>query len=442
MQADRIVSPIERAQFLPEDGETEARVLGAILLDPSSLLRVRYLLSPDDFAGASNQIVYESILQIADAGETPNMGTVARTLKASGKLDAVGGQSALATLIDSALSSATIDLDAAAIVRLAKHRRLYYVALQLYRLSNDASQSLPEMLPTFIDRLAELGASQRRDVFSIGEIVGQVMSEIEEKRVDEGVDTGFLGLNAITQGGLRGGELVILAGRPSMGKSALSAQIGLNVSTTRPVLFFSLEMSRQQIARRFIQMEVPVGAGLVKGDLTESQTMRIFGLPIASNENFLVCDNASVTPAEMRVFSKMEAAKRGGLGLVIVDYLQLMAGGDDRNRATEIGRITRSLKLLARELDCPILLLSQLSRGVESRTNKRPIMSDLRESGRIEEDADQVWMIYREEYYEPDTADRGIAEVLVRKNRAGSTGTVKLLFAADKTKFADMPSWG
>jgi replicative DNA helicase len=266
------------------------------------------------------------------------------------------------------------------------------------------------------------------------------MEQLQQQTALPGIATDFYDLDAMT-GGFQRSDLIIIAGRPSMGKTSFSLNIAHNVAKQNlTVAIFSLEMSKEQLSQRLLATEANIESNRLRsGRLAQNDLEKI--IDAMSNLSILpiyIDDSSSLTVTQMRSqVRRLQASQKGQLGLVLLDYLQLMDGGSD-NRVQELSRITRSLKGLAREVNVPVIALSQLSRAVESRNNKRPMMSDLRESGSIEQDADLVMMLYRDEYYNPDTPDRGVAEVIVTKHRNGPTGAIKLLFQAGQTRFVNL----
>jgi replicative DNA helicase len=276
------------------------------------------------------------------------------------------------------------------------------------------------------------------------DILTHTFSDIESRSLGmvlPGLSCGYYDLDAMTQGFQRS-DLIIVAGRPSMGKTSFVMNIARNIAAFHklPVAIFSLEMSKEQLVQRLLASEVRIESGRLRSGRVSQQEWEPLGHAISalSQLPIFIDDTPNISVNEIRSKSRRLQAEQGGaLGLILLDYLQLMEGGGD-NRVQELSKVTRSLKALARELSVPVIALSQLSRSVESRTNKRPMMSDLRESGAIEQDADLIMMLYREEYYIPDTPDRGIAEVIIAKHRNGPTGTVKLLFESQFTQFRNL----
>ncbi|MEL7316627.1 MAG: replicative DNA helicase, partial [Cyanobacteria bacterium J06559_3] len=307
-------------------------------------------------------------------------------------------------------------------------------------------------LETVLDQAEQtlFGITQSRPqqgLSSAADILTDTFADIEQRSLGmvlPGVACGFYDLDAMTQGFQRS-DLIIAAGRPSMGKTALILGIARNISVMHklPVVLFSLEMSKAQLVYRLLSSEAQIESGRLRAGRIAQHEWEPLGHAISALSQLpvFIDDTPNIAVTEMRSKARRLQAEQGGaLGLILIDYLQLMEGSGSENRVQELSKITRSLKGLARELNVPIIALSQLSRGVESRTNKRPMMSDLRESGSIEQDADLVMMLYREEYYDPDTPDRGIAEVIITKHRNGPVGTVKLLFEPQFTRFRNLAS--
>ncbi|WP_341530097.1 replicative DNA helicase [Nostoc sp. UHCC 0302] len=307
--------------------------------------------------------------------------------------------------------------------------------------------SIQNKLALFEEQLASIRSTtteEEKDVESIGSILLDLYTQLEQ--LDNGnseiaaIPTGFYDLDTILGGGLHRQELVILAGRPSMGKSAAAHQIAYSIAKQQnfPTLLFSLEMSKKQVVGRIAAAESAIPANCFRTGQMGTAQWQTLAMQMLDMElvPFYISDYFSNSVLSIGAKIKQAIAQYGQISLVVVDYLQLMSGGE--NEVRELGEITRRFKILARECNVPIILLSQLSRGVESRTDKRPMMSDLRSSGAIEQDADVVIMLYRDEYYNQDSPDRGIAEMIVVKQRNGPTGTVKLLFDAQYTKFKNL----
>ncbi|MGD1852334.1 MAG: replicative DNA helicase, partial [Cyanophyceae cyanobacterium] len=318
------------------------------------------------------------------------------------------------------------------------------VGTDITQLAYDTKDPLPKALDKAEQRLFNITQSKSKNsLTSMADVLTNTFSEIESRSMGETVpwlSCGFYDLDAMTQGFQRS-DLIIVAGRPAMGKTSFVLNIARSISAIHklPVAIYSLEMSKEQLVYRILSSEAQIESGRLRAGRIGQHEWLTLGNAIStlSDMKLFIDDTADIAITEMRSKVRRLQAENGGLGMVIIDYLQLMETGGD-NRVQELSKITRSLKGLARELGVPVLALSQLSRGVESRTNKRTMMSDLRESGSIEQDADLVIMLYRDEYYNPDTPDRGIAEIIITKHRNGPTGVVKMLFEPQYTRFRNL----
>ncbi|MBE9211102.1 replicative DNA helicase, partial [Nostoc sp. LEGE 06077] len=366
----------------------------------------------------------------------------------NGLLEIIGGRNKLASLVDKTVSAVNIDALASVVVDKWKRRelgRLGNLAMELQHKSDEEAplEQAFEQLQDLIYQLQR--SSNATGANHISDVVVNLYQEIEDRsqgKVLSGIPTGFYDLDALTAGFNRT-DLIIAAGRPAMGKSAFAAQIAFHLASAYryPVVVFSLEMSKLQIAMRALSSEANIESGYLKsGRISDTQWQSLSQGIGTLSELPVYLDDRPDPPltyieAECR---KIMARERRDLGLIVVDYLQLMDSFGSGNRNNEIEKLTRGLKRLAMKLQTPVLCLSQLSRAVESRNNKRPMLSDLRDSGGIEQDGDKVIMLYRDEYYDPSTVDRGVAEIILAKNRDGATGTIKLLFDAPFTKFKNM----
>ena len=429
----------------PQNVEAEEVILGGILLDPEAISRVMELLIPDAFYINAHKQIYKACLGLHAKGQPTDLMTVTAWLRDYDLLEKVGGQSRLAQLVDRTISAANIDQYAALVMDKYIRRRLIQTGGEIAQLGYDTATSLETVLDQAEQRI--FGITQDRPqsgLTATSDILIDTFSEIEQRSLGlvlPGVPCSFYDLDAMTQGFQRS-DLIIAAGRPSMGKTAFVLNIARNIAAMNklPVAVFSLEMSKLQLVYRLLSSEVEIESNRLRSGRIAQHEWEKLGHAISqlSQMPVFIDDTPNISVTEMRSKTRRLQAEQGGvLGLVLIDYLQLMEGAGD-NRVQELSKITRSLKSLAREINAPIIALSQLSRGVESRTNKRPMMSDLRESGAIEQDADLIMMLYREEYYEPDTPDRGIAEVIITKHRNGPTGTVKLLFEPQYTRFRNL----
>lgn len=446
---------IDFASFLdkvpPQCIEAEEAILGGILLDPDALARVRDELKPHHFYIGAHEYIYQAMLKLSELEKPTDLIVVIDYLKANELLAKVGGRNKLASLVDRCVSAVNIDALAALVIGKWKRRELGRLGNLAIKLQHESDDETP--LPMAFEQLQEYiyclqVGSNNHNTSHISDVMTEVYQKIEERHQGTalpGIPTGFYDLDAITNGFNRG-DLVIVAGRPAMGKSAFAAQIGFNVAQLQnlPVALFSLEMNKSQLGMRMLAGEAEVENSYLKtGRISDSQwqpiaqsTNKISNLPIYLND--CAAPSLNYFEAECR---KIMATERRGLGLVIIDYLQLMGDGDS-NRNNEIAAITRGLKRLAMKLEVPVVCLSQLSRAVESRQNKRPVLSDLRDSGGIEQDGDKVLMLYRDDYYSPDSPDQGICEIIIAKHRDGATGTVKLLFDSQYTKFKNLAPGG
>jgi replicative DNA helicase len=438
-------------QLPPHDVALERAVLGAILLDADprtgAIARLDPPLDTGTFHLTAHAEIYRAARTCHNAGQPTDLITVAAALRRASALEAIGGTAALASLLDGTISAAAVDLHAAALRELATRRELRMAGDRLCRLAHSRATSGGDLIATAHDVLDRaLGTATTASTLTpCSDLLAETFTEIELRSrgmVLPGVPCGFYDLDAMTQGFQRG-DLVIAAGRPSMGKTAWALGVARNIAAGQklPVAIFSLEMSKQQLVYRLLSSEVAMETSRLRTGRIAQHEWEPLGqaISVLSHMPIHIDDTPMVTVAEMRAKARRLHAQQGGaLGLIIIDYLQLMGEGGD-NRVQELSKITRSLKGLARELNVPIIALSQLNRGVESRTNKRPVMSDLRDSGGLEQDADVILMLYREEYYDPDTADRGLAEVIITKHRNGPTGTVKLLFEPQFTRFRNLP---
>ncbi len=430
----------------PQNIEAEEAILGGILLDPEAISRVAELLQPESFSLNAHQIIYRATLTLHFQGKPTDLMTVTSWLADQNLLEQVGGQLKLTQLVERTISAVNIDQYGLLVLDKHTRRRLITAANSIIQLGYDTSQDLETVLDKAEQQIFNISQVRpQQDLVSIGETLIDTFQEIEDRNEGislPGIPCGFYDLDAMT-GGFQRSDLIIIAGRPSMGKTSFAVGLGHNIAKGQklPIAIFSLEMSKEQLVQRLLSSEAKIESNRIRsGRISQSEweplTMAISSL---AELPIFIDDTPSITVTEMRSKARRLQAENGGaLGLVLIDYLQLMEGSSSDNRVQELSRITRSLKGLARELSVPVIALSQLSRSVESRTNKRPMLSDLRESGSIEQDADLVIMIYRDDYYNPDTPDRGITEIIIAKHRNGPTGTVKLLFDPQFTKFRNL----
>lgn len=434
----------------PQNIDAEETILGGILLDPEAIGRVAELLRPEALYISAHQEIYRAMLTLHSQGRPTDLMSVTSWLYDQGALDKVGGQSHLAQLFDRTISAVNIDQYAQLVMDKYLRRKLIKVGSEIVHLGYETSTTLEQVLDQAEQKV--FGVTQdrpRQALVSTSDILTSTFADIESRSLGmvlPGISCGFYDLDAMTQGFQRS-DLIIAAGRPAMGKTSfvLNAARYIAAFHKLPVAVFSLEMSKEQLVYRLLSSEVQIESGRLRSGRISQQEWEPLGHGISSLSQLpiFIDDTPNISVTEMRSKTRRLQAENGGaMGLILIDYLQLMEGSGSENRVQELSRMTRALKGLARELNVPIIALSQLSRGVESRTNKRPMMSDLRESGSIEQDADLIIMLYRDEYYNPDTPDRGIAEVIIAKHRNGPVGTVKLLFEPQFTRFRNLAAPG
>lgn len=426
----------------PHNLEAEENVLGSILLDPDAIPRIAGIIEPDSFYIQTHRIIFSAANELYNRGKTTDLTSIASALENSSQLEKIGGRARLAELIDSVISTASVKDAAKLIAEKHTRRKLAALAEDLVRKAYDKSVQTSDLVDEAEKQVLSLCTkiSDEGPRWS-GESLAKVFDQITISSGEEsgpGIPTGFGDLDHQTQG-LQRTDLVILAARPAMGKTAVALNIARNVARSgKAVVIFSLEMSQEQLMGRLIAIETGIETSRQRNGRLRREEWGLLAQGVSSLARIPIAinDKSHTSVGEMKAQCKKIAAELGqDLGMVIVDYLQLMEGRGSDNRVQEISRITRRLKGMAKDLNVPVMALSQLSRGVEQRTNKRPMLSDLRESGSIEQDADMVFMLYRDEYYNPETPDRGITEVIIAKSRHGSVGTVRLLFESQFTRF-------
>jgi replicative DNA helicase len=436
---------------LPHNLEAERSVLGAILIQNDSYNVAVELLRPEDFYRDAHRRIFEKIISLAERRMAVDFVTLKDELGRAGELDTVGGPAYVASLVDGVPKATNVEYYAKIVKEKSVLRSLISAANTILLDAYEADQEAAEILDraeNSIFQIAEGGI--RRGFVSLEELAQESVDAIqkahEEKKLITGVPTGFSDLDSLMSGFQRG-DLVIIAARPSMGKTSLALNIAQHVGTKTglTVGVFSLEMSREQLFLRMLSSEAQIdGHHLRTGYLKSDDWGRLTeALGVLGQARVFIDDSPGIGVLEMRAKSRRLAAEQRGLHLLIVDYIQLMQGrGRFDNRTQELGSISRALKALAKELNVPVVVLSQLSRGPESRSDHRPQLSDLRESGALEQDADVVIMIYREDKYNPDAENEGIAEIIVAKQRNGPTGTLKLAFIKERTRFENYDPGG
>lgn len=433
----------------PHSIEAEQSVLGGLLLDNAAWDRIADFINEGDFYRYDHRLIFHHIGKLISQAKPADVITVYEQLQVVGKAEEVGGLAYLNALAQNTPSAANIR-------RYAEIVRDRGVLRQLVTISDEISagafnpqgrdvRQLLDEAESKVFAIAEEGARGQKGFLEIQPLLTQVVERIDElyHRDNQsditGVPTGFVDLDRMTSG-MQGGDLIIVAGRPSMGKTAFSLNIGEHVAVEQglPVAVFSMEMAGTQLAMRMLGSVGRLDQHRLRtGRLLDEDWPRLTHAIQKMNDAQLFIDETpALNPMELRARSRRLARQCGQLGLIVIDYLQLMSGsGNGENRATEISEISRSLKGLAKELNCPVIALSQLNRSLEQRPNKRPVMSDLRESGAIEQDADVILFIYRDQVYNPDSPDKGTAEIIIGKQRNGPIGTVRLTFLGEYTKF-------
>jgi len=439
--------PTPPGRLPPHDLEAEESLLGAMLLSKDAVVTAVEIVASADFYKPAHAHVFDAICGLFGRGDPADPVTVADELRRADQLEYVGGTGTLIALQAATPATGNAGRYARIVEELALLRRLVGVGAEI----SEIGYQVPEDVTAAVDRAESLvyGVAQRRvtdTTSSIDDLLVHALDRLETlyNKGDEitGVPTGFYDLDRQLSG-LQPSDLVVVGGRPGTGKTAWALNVAANAAITaaRPALFFSLEMSKLQLTNRLLSAEGRVDSTRMRsGKLVDSDwpkltaaMNRIHGAPLHFD------DNPMVTVMDIRAKARRLRSELGDLGLVVVDYIQLMTGRSSaETRQVEVAEISRGLKLLARELECPVLALSQLSRNLEQRADKRPILSDLRESGAVEQDADVVIFLYRDELYHDDSPDRGVAEVIVAKHRSGPVGSSKLAFLDTFTRFANM----
>jgi replicative DNA helicase len=430
----------------PHSKEAEQTLLGGLLQDQNAIPAVLEILQGDEFFIPSHRKIFRAIAELFSENQPVDLITVVERLRAKGELETVGGATYLAQLTERVVSAEHAVAYARLISDKAVLRRLIEISGKIAGWCYENPEKVDEVLDKAESSIFSLSEARiQNSYFSIETIVKENLILIEslKNRQDTvtGVPSGFTDLDRLTAG-FQKGDLIIIAGRPGMGKTAFALNIARNVAIEEnlPVAFFSLEMSKEQIGMRLMCMEARVDSQKLRtGFISQEECARIMATgQVFMHTPLFVDDQPAITPLELRAKARRIMAERG-LGLVIIDYLQLMRIPDRvERREQEISEISRSLKALAKELNIPVIALSQLNRKVEERHDKRPQLSDLRESGAIEQDADVIIFLYRDEVYNKDTSEKGIVEVLVRKQRNGPTGDLKLSFMGSYTRFENL----
>ncbi len=430
----------------PQNLEAEQSVLGGILLENQALSKVLEIINSSDFYSGAHRKIFDAMIELFERNEPMDLITLTDILRSKNQLEEVNGASYLASLVDNIPTAANITYYAKIFKEKSILRKLIHSATEIVTQGYEDSGNVDELLDQAERMIFQISEDRIKPSFySLKEILKDSFKTIErlyeKQELVTGVPTGFEGIDRLTSG-FQPGELIVIAGRPSMGKTALSLNIAsyAAIEASIPVGIFSLEMSKEQLALRLLCTEARVDSHKLRGGfLTESDWPKLTrAAGSLADAHIFVDDTPSLSLLEMRAKARRLKADHN-LGLIIADYLQLMRGrGVFDNREQEISEISRSLKSLAKELHTPVVALSQLNRRVEDRSNKRPQLADLRESGAIEQDADVILFIYRDEVYDDKSEDKGLAEIIIGKQRNGPIGTVKLVFIDKYTSFENL----
>jgi replicative DNA helicase len=432
----------------PQNVEAEQCVLGSLLLDKEAIVKVADILTPSDFYRETHGMIFEVILQLYEQRSSIDVITVCNRLEEKGQLEQIGGASYLTSLVNSVPSAVHVTHYANIVQRKATLRRLISAANTIASLGFEEEKDIEAVLDKAEQTLFSVSQKYLKQNFiSIKEVLTDSFDRIDKLHKDKGtlrgIPTGFVELDRILAG-LQAADLIVLAGRPAMGKTSLALNIAQHISSEEgiPVGIFSLEMSKEQLVDRLICSEAQIDSWKLRtGNLTDEDFPKIgHAMGVLSESPLFVDDSPNVNVMEIRTKARRLQAEQS-LGLVVVDYLQLMQGRSSLSnisRVQEISEISRALKALSRELNIPVLAISQLSRAVEQRPDRIPQLADLRESGSIEQDADVVLFVYREDYYKRDTERKNIADVFIKKHRNGPTGQVELYFQPEQMKFSNL----
>lgn len=436
---------IENLKKVPSSIEAEKAVLGGIFLKPESFGDIIEIISPSDFYKVGHKYIYEAMIDIYNNGENIDPIVVMNELKKQNRFDEIGGESLLYEIIEEVPTAANIITYAKIIKEKSTLRKLGDVGTKIVEMSYDGNEDVDTILDKAEGLIFKISESKEsKDVISIREAMTEEFIRLEEvfnnKGVTTGISSGFINFDDKTSG-FNPSDLIIIAARPSMGKTAFALNLALNAAmkSSKSVLIFSLEMSSSQLLQRLLAIQSGIGLQKIRNGFLEEEEWGRLGIASGqlASSNINIADIPNVNVLEIRAMARRLKAM-GKLDMIVIDYLQLIKGtGKGDNRQQEISDISRSLKGIARELNIPIIALSQLSRAPEQRADRRPMLSDLRESGAIEQDADMVVFLYRDDYYNEESEEKGITEVIIGKQRNGPVGTVKLRFFHEITKFGD-----
>jgi replicative DNA helicase len=439
----------ESLRLPPHSVEVEQSLLGGLMLEPRAWDQIADAVNVEDFYRPDHRLVFGAIETLVERDQPPDAVTVSEHLERQGELDAAGGVAYLARLVEDTPSAANIQAYARIVREHSMLRRLIEIggaiASSAHNTEGRTVGELVDLAEQKVFEIADRGQRRGAGFVPLKQILPHTIDRLDVLSHSEGditgISTGFAEMDQMTAG-LQRGELIVVAGRPSMGKTTLAMNIAENAAIGRqvPTAIFSMEMSAEQLSFRMIGSIGRVNQSRLRtGKLSDEDWSRVdSAVSMMSNAPIFIDDSPALTPTEVRARAR-RLKREHDLGLVVVDYLQLMqVAGTVENRATEISEISRSLKALAKELQLPVIALSQLNRSVEQRTDKKPVMSDLRESGAIEQDADLIVFIYREEIYDPETPRKGVADIIIGKQRNGPVGEFHLTFLGEFTKFENL----
>lgn len=440
---------MDELKILPHDLQAEQSVLGSIFINPDKMIEVAEYLKPDDFYRPAHKILFKAMMSLADRGEAIDIVTIKSSLESTDELGMVGGISYIAEVVNAVPTSAHAEHYAKIVAKKAQLRSIIGNLSDSIGNAYDEDMDIDEIITKTERSLIEVGQASNKSSFRpIHDVLLENHSKIEERSNNTsqitGIETGFYDFDKLTTG-LHEDQLIVLAARPAMGKTALALNIAQNVATksNKAVAVFSLEMGAESLVERMLSAEgTIINHHIRTGNLTVNEWQRlIYAQGQLAEAPIFIDDTAGVKITDIRARARRLSQETDGLGLIVIDYLQLIQGSRSDNRQQEVSEISRQLKIIAKELKVPVIALSQLSRGVEQRNDKRPIMSDLRESGSIEQDADIVAFLYRDAYYQDKKEgqpENDITELIIRKNRHGNLGTVKLYFHKEYTKFSSV----
>lgn len=439
----------------PQNLEAEEAVLGSILLEQDSIISVMEFLVPDDFYRVAHQLIFAAMIELNQNSEAIDPITVSEKLRQKNQIDNVGGEAGIIELLDKVPTAANVEFYTQIVLEKSTRRKLIKTSTNIVKNAYQEDETIANVLDTAERDILSVSEGRNKAGFiPIRDVLHDAYESLEERSKNNGevtgIATGYIGLDRMTSG-LHADELIILAARPSVGKTAFVLNIAKNVAVNlnETVAIFSLEMGAESLVERIICSHASINAGHLKtGKLTDEEYTQYFvATGVLAEAPIYIDDTPGIRVSEIRAKCRRLKQERNNLGLVVIDYLQLIEGNGKESRQQEVSEISRNLKKLAKELKVPVIALSQLSRGVEQRQDKRPIMSDIRESGSIEQDADIVAFLYRDDYYRQEADENGhvpevepnsTIEVIIEKNRSGPRGTVELNFMKEFNKFTNL----